>query len=137
MNCQPQSAATSYQAGFTLPEVIAALAILALSLGGIFGVISDSLRRTGQAEVAAEANALAQSLLARVGTELPVRPGTMAGDFSDGYRWHLEIAPYGDAADSRAWSVAAYTLSVEIVGADGTPRARLSTLRLVAKEPGQ
>jgi general secretion pathway protein I len=141
MNCQSSTAATADQvnteAGFTLVEIIAAMAILALSLGGIFGVLSDGLRRTGQAEAMAQASALAQSLLARVGTELPVRLGTMSGDFSNGYRWRLEIAPYGDAGDSRAWTVAVYTVSAEVSGADGTPRARLSTLRLGPKEPGR
>jgi general secretion pathway protein I len=127
----------SSEAGFTLVEVIAALAILALSLGGIFGVLSDGLRRTGQAEATAQASALAQSLLARVGTELPVRPGTTSGDFSNGYRWRLEIASFGDGVDSRAWAVAAYTVSAEVTGVDGNPQVRLSTLRLGPKEPGR
>jgi prepilin-type N-terminal cleavage/methylation domain-containing protein len=125
------------EAGFTLPEIIAALLILALSLGGIFGVLSDSLRRTGQAEAMAEAGALAQSLLASVGSELPFRPGTTTGDFGNGYRWRLEIAPYGDGADARSWPVAAYTVSADVVGTDDKPQVRLSTLRLGAREPGR
>jgi len=122
------------EAGFTLPEIIAALLILALSLGGIFGVLSDGLRRTGQAEAMAEAGALAQSLLARVGSELPIRPGNATGDFGNGYRWRVDIAPYGGTADARAWPVAAYTISAEVAGTNGKPQVRLSTLRLGAKE---
>jgi type II secretory pathway pseudopilin PulG len=122
------------EAGLTLPEVIVALGILALSLGGLFGLLSDGLRRTRQAEVMAEAASLTQSLLARVGTELELRPGIATGEAA-GHRWRLEIAPYGDAADARAWPVAAYMVTAEVEQED-TPlrRVRISTLRLGSKE---
>jgi general secretion pathway protein I len=124
------------ESGFTLPEVIVALAVAALALSGLFDLVSEGLNRTGQAEAMAEAGSLAQSLLARPGSELPIAPGTTTGEFSNGYRWRLQVAPYGDAGDQRAWPVAAYTVSAEISW--GTvPQQRsllLSTLRLAPKE---
>lgn len=124
------------EAGFTLPEIVVALAILALSLSPLFGLLSDALRRTGQAEAMAEAGSLAQSLLARVGTELPILPGTTTGEFANGIRWRLQMDPYGDAGDRGAWPVAAYTISAEIAWADGVHErsVALSTLRLAPKE---
>jgi general secretion pathway protein I len=128
---------TNNEAGFTLPEIIAALAMLALSLGGIFAVLSDGLRRTGQAEASAEASALAQSLLATMGSEVPLRPGTQTGEFGERYRWQLEISPYDEASDARAWPIAAYTVTAEVTTRAGEQLVRLSSLHLGPREPRQ
>src|SRR5690242_7186668 len=77
------------EAGFTLVEVIVALAILSLGLGVLLGVISGSLRQTADAARMAEAGALAQSLVAELGTDLQIKPGDSFGQFPNGYRWHL------------------------------------------------
>jgi len=124
------------ESGFTLVEVIVALAIAALALSSFFDVASEGLHRTGQAEAMAEAGSLAQSLLARVGSELPIAPGTTTGESSNGYRWRLQVAPYGEAGDQRAWPVAAYAVSAEITwGAEEQQHSLLlSTLRLAPKE---
>jgi general secretion pathway protein I len=124
------------EAGFTLPEIVAALAILTLSLSVLLGLISDGLRRTSRAETLAEASTQAQSLLARVGTELPLRPGTTTGELANGFRWRLEIEPYGDAADRRSWPVAARTVTATIAWGDGLQERTvvLTTLRLGSKE---
>lgn len=127
------------EGGFTLPEILAALAILALSLSVLFGLLSDGLRRTGRAEATAEAGALAQSLLARVGTELPIEPGLTTGEFPNGLRWRLHMEPYGDGGDRQAWPVAAHVVSAEVAWGDGEQRrsVALTTLRLALKEKPQ
>jgi general secretion pathway protein I len=124
-------------AGFTLPEIIAALAILALALAGIFDALSNGLQRTGQAEATAESVSLAQSLLARVGSEIALLPGTMTGEFPNGYRWRVQVATYGNAEDRRAWPVAAYTITAEVARGESMqrPLAQLTTLRLAPKGP--
>ena len=138
-NMSEPSDRTGEEAGFTLLEVVAALAILALSLGVLLGLLSDGLRRTGQAEAMAEAGSLAQSLLARVGTELPIQPGVTAGELPNGVRWRLQMEPYGDAGDRRAWPVDAYVVSAEIAWGDGAQErsVTLTTLRLAPKEPAR
>ncbi len=124
------------EAGFTLVEIVAALAILALSLSALLGVLSDGIARSGQAKEHAQAGSLAQSLLARVGTEIPIRQGTTTGEFPEGYRWRLQIEPYGDAADHRAWPLAAYSVSAHVTWGSGAPErsVALTTLRAVARE---
>src|SRR5689334_24993557 len=52
------------EAGFTLVEVIVALAMLSVGLTVLLGMISSGLGRTGTAERTAAAASLAQSLLA-------------------------------------------------------------------------
>jgi general secretion pathway protein I len=124
-------AANQKRAGFTLVEIIVALAILALSLNVILPVISDALWRTGEAEAQAEAASLARSLLAQAGSAVPLHDGTAAGQFENGFRWQLEVTPYGGA--DQAMPVRAYRVVAEVFWDDGRPRSlALATLRLGA-----
>ena len=104
------------RAGFTLVEIIVALAILALSLDVILPAISDALWRTGEAEAQAEAASLARSLLVQTGTAVPLPDGEAAGQFENGFRWQLRVTPYG-AAD-QAMSVRAYKVAAEVIWGD-------------------
>jgi general secretion pathway protein I len=122
-------------AGFTLVEVIVAIAILSLTLTILLNVIANSIRQTSQAEKMAEAGSLAESLVARLGTERPIREGLDAGQFANGFRWRLNVQSFGDAADRQQWPVAAYKVSVEIRWEDGGGERSfaLTTLRLAPK----
>lgn len=129
----PQSReAAGSEEGFTLVEVILAIAILSVGLSTLLPMMSHSLRQVALAERMGEAGSLAQSLIAEVGPELPIREGQNGGEFPGGYRWRLTIHQYGDATEREAWPVAAYTISAEIMWDDGTdPRSySLTTLRL-------
>jgi len=125
------------EAGFTLVEVIAAFAILALAFSVLLAVISDGLRRSAQAEIEAEAASLAQALLAQAGTEAALQPGERAGEPGNGLRWRLRMEPYGDAGDTRQRPVAAYHVTAEVFWRDGLQERSLAltTLRLGAPEP--
>lgn len=65
--------------GFTLLEVLIALAILSLALGALYQGYALSLRQEAVAEREEAATALAQSLLARVGADMPAGTGQTAG----------------------------------------------------------
>jgi general secretion pathway protein I len=122
--------------GFTLIEVVAAIAIVAVLAGVIFQIISGSIRSTHRAQSLANAGALAQSLLARVGNEIPLREGQLDVDTDLGLHWHLQMRRYGDAEDRKQWPVAAYIVTAEVT-LQNNPSSRsvtLTTLRLGAKE---
>lgn len=121
--------------GFTIVEVLAALAILSLSLTLLFSTMSEGFHRQQRARAITEASSLAQSLLAKVGTEQPVKPGLMKGDLPNGYRWEVQIAPFGNSADAQDWPVTAYKVDVKVyAGAEiKNPAASLSSLRLAAQ----
>lgn len=123
------------EAGFTLVEVIVALAILSLGLSVLLGSISGSLRQTATAARMAEAGALAQSLLAEVGTDPAIKPEESSGEFPNGYRWHLRMQPYGGANEREEWPVGAYLISTEVEWEEGASRRSyaLTTLRLGPK----
>jgi general secretion pathway protein I len=125
--------------GFTLVEVIAALAILSLSLVVLFSSLSEGFHNQQKAKTLSEATTLAQSLLARVGPELPLRPGENSGALPGHYRWTMQIAPFGTPADQQQWPVAAYRVSVEIFenANSSDPIFTLTTLRLGEKGQGR
>jgi general secretion pathway protein I len=121
------------EAGFTLVEIIVALAILSISLGLLLNVISSGMWRSSQAQSLSEANSLAQSLLARVGADLPIEPAQRAGEFAGGFHWRLSIERYGTAVDREQWPTGAYTVTARVLwGADQADErsVTLSTLRL-------
>jgi len=60
------------QRGFTLIEIIVALAILAVALGALFQAFSTGLRATTVTDRQAAAVMLAQSLLDRIGQDIPL-----------------------------------------------------------------
>lgn len=130
---------TGCEAGFTLVEVIVALAMLSIGLGIALGLISSSLRQTANAERMAEASSLAQSLMDEVGIDLPVNAGERDGQFPNGFRWHLKILPYGDNGEREEWPVGVYTVSTEVAWGEGTGRRvfELKTLRFGPRQARQ
>jgi general secretion pathway protein I len=83
----------SFEEGFTLLEMMVALAILVVSMGLLFKLIGTDLERTREASRQTEAAALLQSLLAR--SEVSPQTGTSTGAFADGFSWKLAVQPYG------------------------------------------
>lgn len=122
--------------GFTLVEVVVAIAILALMAGVIFRVNSDSIRNIRRADALADASALAQSLIAKVGAEIPLREGEARGQSGATLQWRVQMKRYGDATDRAQWPLAAYTVMAEVTLRDGpdTQPVELITLRLGPKE---
>jgi general secretion pathway protein I len=122
--------------GFTLVEVVVAIAILALVAGVIFRVNSDSISNIHRANALADASSLAQSLIAKVGTEIPLREGETRGQSGAGLQWRLQMKRYGDATDRAQWPLAAYTVVAEVTLHDDpdTKPVALVTLRLGPKE---
>lgn len=136
----PDDLAVRRDAGFTLIETLVALAILSIALGVLLAVFGDGIRRQGRAEQLAMATLQAQSLLARVGVDIPLRTGVATGTLPKGLHWRLHMDHYGNVGDRKAWPSEAYQVVVEVSSGDGSrsePLVRLATLRLGPKEPGK
>lgn len=120
------------EAGFTLVEVIVALAMLSAGLSLLLGLISSGLQRTAAAERMAEAGSLAQSLMSKVGTELPIRSEERDGQYPRGYRWRVKMLPYGDGKEPERAPFSLYTISTEVEWGEGAEKRSyvLTTLRL-------
>lgn len=79
--------------GFTLLEVVVALAIAALALVGLFRAGSGGLFAVDTAARAEEAVQRAQSHLAAVGRNAALVDGEFTGEDGGGYRWTLRVRP--------------------------------------------
>jgi general secretion pathway protein I len=122
--------------GFTLIEVLVALTILSVSLAALFSVFGNGIQRAGNVRDDTLAISLAQSLLATTAQETALRDGDTAGQFANGFRWRLHVAPYGAGKDADERPVRPHQVSVEVSWADGRfeRSVSLDTLRLTPKE---
>jgi general secretion pathway protein I len=91
-------------AGFTLIEVLVALAIAALGLGALMATVGTGLANTAVADRYLEATRRAQSLLAAA-TIPPLLAGERSGTDASGLVWRVRVsAPLQHAAPSGAQS---------------------------------
>jgi len=81
------------RAGFTLLEVLVALAILALAFGVLLQIFSTGLRTVDTGDVHARAIAVAESVLAGIGPDVPLEPGASGGVNADFYIWNYAVSP--------------------------------------------
>ncbi|HXC15123.1 MAG TPA: type II secretion system protein [Stellaceae bacterium] len=131
------------EAGFTLLEVVVAVAIAGLALVGLFQAGSGGLFAVDTAARAEEALQRAQSHLAAVGRDAALVEGESSGDDGGGYHWRLQVQPaaqrQGVAADGvTPQNATLYSVLVSISWQSrGHERAvTLQTLRLGAGSAG-
>jgi general secretion pathway protein I len=137
-----RSANPDRSAGFTLIEVLVALAIVGLALAAVAGVFSNGLVGHETAAGAEEALALAEERLASAGATASLRPGTAKGVFAGRYAWQTTVAPYDEGADIKQLEPvkgvpSLYRVAVSVAWQDGRRSRQLSltTLRLGAANP--
>src|SRR5215469_10891946 len=116
-----------HSGGFTLLEVVVALAVAGLALVGMFQAGSTGLVAADTAARAAEAVERAQSHLAAVGRNAALSAGQFTDDDGGGYRWRLSVQPAAsrqtptpDGASSTSTTL--YAVEVEISWGDAGHR---------------
>jgi general secretion pathway protein I len=120
--------------GFTLIEVVIALAILGLSLGVLYGALENALARTRRDERLSEGTLVAQSLLSRAGLEFPMIPGTVQGEWN-GYSYTLTQQSVAPPAGQPQYTLPPVRVIANVTWVEGG-RSRdisLSTLKLLPK----
>lgn len=120
--------------GFTLIEVLVALAIIGLALGAVAGVFGLGLTGHETASAAETALAVAEEQLT-LAAATP-RPGAANGIFANRFAWQTTVAPYRDATEKSEEAPTGlpplYRIAVSVAWHDGrhTREVALSTLRL-------
>jgi prepilin-type N-terminal cleavage/methylation domain-containing protein len=117
------------QRGFSLIEVVVALAIVSLMLGTIYQVSNGAVRSTVRTDNYLRALAMAQSRLAEASAMPVLKVGTVIGS-SDGVAWSRSIKPY--AAPPPSPETRLYQVSV--IATRSGSRVALETL-LIAGIP--
>ena len=121
--------------GFTLMEVLVALAILAMSLSILLEIFSQALDRVRESRIKASAANLASTLLLRNESADPSEIKDMEGVSDSGLHWRIMVREYGSEPDRSNRPQRAVQVST-IVGWQDHGRYRsmaLSTMRLLPK----
>jgi general secretion pathway protein I len=122
------------EGGFTLVEVLVALAIVAVAFAVSLGILSGGLTRLDHDHNVQHALLVAQSELARVGQDIPVADRQIDGESADGFAWRIAITSYAAAAGG----LAAHDVVITVGWREGwRPReVRLETVRLAVLPAG-
>jgi type II secretion system protein I len=121
-------------AGFTLIEILVALAIFAVSGAALLSIVSTSLDRGDNTSKRTIASLHLQSLLAEAGSTIPLQGGH--GSFDDGMAWQIRITPYRESVRSKA-PLQEVVVEARVSWKDGdrVEGRSLQTLRLVPVMP--
>jgi len=114
-------------AGFTLLEVLIALVIAMVALGGLLDGGILGLRSAQASQRHEQAASLARSYLAA--ESIALRPGERSGDAGDGFAWRVQVRPISSAravpsgappmAAAKAPLVTLYGVTVQVSWKDG------------------
>jgi general secretion pathway protein I len=118
--------------GFTLIEVLVALVLLAIAFGGAYQALSSGLGWTERSQNTEKALTIAESMLERIGNDIALADGVLAGRTSDGFSWHFETTPYGSTSNLPAGQLAGHQVEVVISWTEqwNARQVRLVSLRL-------
>lgn len=117
--------------GFTLVEVLVALAILTGIFAAVSTGVSGAVRGIRHARLELIAVRLAQAKLAAAGIEFPLADGETTAGEADGLSWRVKTQLYrpADSALPSVPGLTAYRVSVEVTW-QSSPLERLRSLTL-------
>jgi general secretion pathway protein I len=100
-------------AGFTIIEVLVALAVAAVLLAAIGSLIASSVRGARMLEQHVALVETARAIEAGLPKRDELAPGTLSGELA-GHRWRVEVAPTIDAGpdSATAWLPQAVVITV-------------------------
>jgi general secretion pathway protein I len=111
--------------GFTLFEALAALTVVAISLGALANLTHGTTRSVNFAERRLELVETARKALAALPDREALVEGVSEGELN-GERWRISVGPFSDAA-AGGWEPELVRLEVRSAGGD---RVEIDTLRL-------
>lgn len=85
-----------YTAGFSLLELLVAFSIMSISLLVIYQSFTQSFIAMDKTGLSLQATVLAESQMARIGTELPLEETRYHGDNDQGLRWEATVQPHSE-----------------------------------------
>ena len=122
-------------AGFTIIEVLVALAVVAISLAAIGTLIATTVRGTRSIEQHAALVEVARAVEAGLPRRDQLAVGELSGELA-GHRWRVDVLPFPDDGAGRAVSSWRPQSIVITVRAPSGASLRIETVRLRREATG-
>ena len=125
------------QRGFTLLEVVVAMAIVGLGVVTLLEIFSLGLRLGTRSFARSEAMTYGRQAIDGVLIRQRIQEGGEEGSFGEGHRWRLQVKPLkGESKllSSTAWELNEITLQMQYKDGEREKQIELRTLRLVRKK---
>jgi len=125
-----QAAPVRDNAGFTLIEALVALAIVAVALTSIGGLIATSARGASSIEARLTRLETARAIMSALPARDQLIPGTLSGDIA-GHHWRLDVLPFAseDVTPQSRSKWVPRTVVITIKAPDGA-EMKVNTVRL-------
>ena len=122
--------------GFTLLEVVVAMAIVGLGVVTLFEIFSLGLRLGAKSFERTEATAYSRQVIDQVLIRRGVSEGGEQGSFGERYRWRIQVKPFQEDAQlpSAGWDLKEVTLQLQYREGGREQEKELKILRLVKKK---
>ena len=131
-----QNPKSKIENGFTLLEVVVAMAIVGLGVVTVLEVFSLGLRLSARSYGQSEAMTYGLRVLDESLARREVQDGSEEGSFGERYRWRMQVETWRDEAQlsSLGWELKEVTLQMERRDGGVGKRIEMKTLRLVRKK---
>src|SRR5512145_1173085 len=125
------------RAGFTLLEVVVAMAIVGLGVVTLLEIFSLGLRLGAKSSVETESMVYGRQVMDEVLARVSMEQGATQGIFQDRGRWQLRIQsvrePETTLALGSGWELKEVTVAVRLMDAGREREVELKTFKLVRK----
>jgi general secretion pathway protein I len=120
------------EAGFSLIEALVAMAIAALAMTAIYGVIGTGVRAEARVRAQMEVATIARSHIDALGTDGALAPGESTGRYGNGIAWRLTVTELPGKEGGKARAV---WLSLQTFDSAGRPIVGFETAKVTPLPP--
>jgi prepilin-type N-terminal cleavage/methylation domain-containing protein len=124
------------QTGFTLLEVLVAMAIVGLGVVTLLEIFSMGLRLGAKSSERVEATAFGRQLMSEVLIRREIGEGREEGSLGEKLRWHLQVVRVREETElllSAPWELRELTLQIRDPQS-GESKVEMKTFRIARKE---
>ncbi len=123
------------QKGFTLLEVVVAMAIVGLGVVTLLEIFSLGLRLVTKSSARTEAVSYGRQVMDEVLIRREIQEGGEEGSLGEGHRWRLQVEPRREESEflPSGWELKEITLQMQYREGEREKEVEMRTLRLVKK----
>ena len=125
------------QSGFTLLEVVVAMAIVGLGVLTLIEIFSQGLRLGSRSYERTEAATYGRRVMNEILARREIQDGGEDGSVTERYRWRLQVEPHEEESASLSptnWKLKEITVEIQYRVGERKKKIEMKTLRLVKND---